>query len=956
MKKHITRIFLICLPALLLVSGCQTAAMKSTPFFTGERNTPKGKPEDRVNVFPLAYYNEPDLSFLWPLGQYTDTKLAFFPLFSLFRDAPEKPYSELNILWPLSQLHLNKNDQRRYGSYAFPFFWGDDYFVAFPLYWNLGKPFASENPRGANSLFPLWIYDVSGNDYELDLLWPFINIKHHGKFRSWRVFPLAGANNGEYDNSAWWLAGLGGYDFTRGYMSHWQFPFYYYERQGENNYTFLSPLWCQTQNASYSSYSIPPLLTWRVNDDFYSLGGLLHINRNGDSGHLFPFYHYVKSEDKFLSLPYSHFNLDHNKNVSLIPPLLTWWTRDNSTDTRDFYALGGLYHRRTGGATVRIRSEASSPSRSWLIPFYADSEDSFLSLAYTRVGDTRIVPPLLSWRHNDLAAETTSLNILGGLYHAHSVISGETKERWFLPFFYRSREPDILVTPLWARNRDPDGALSWNIVPPLLSWRYDDPATDTKSLYALGGLYHRRTGGAPSSSPSRSWLFPIFAQGSGTRENDDYFLSLAYSHFDNTTLIPPLLSWQTSDPATNEKDLYALGGLFHQNYGNPKKSAGHFFPFYAYNHDAQHSSDDYFFSLAYTHIDDTSVIPPLLTWWTRDPFTDERDLNILLGLYNSKTSADGKLRSELFFPFYSRGDDYFITLPYARSGNTRVIPPLLSWWERKPDHYETDLFLFGGIFYNRFQNGDGGQGWLLPFYAYGENQFYTPLFGWDNSSSKRLRYYLTPLVGTSYSNGARKHWFYPFYSHKTNGEKITGDPLEQAGRIFDEYDTGSRYGFTRNVYDSETSVLFGLLSNSESKQQFQREGYNRHKFVDNSSAYLFPLWSSSRETTLSFDDDLETIVKDETHEKNSILLFLYDYKHERYNYVEHDYVRRRVLWRLYHYERLNGDVALDIFPAITWDSKTDGARKFSFLWRFFRYESAPDTPTKLDILFIPIKR
>jgi hypothetical protein len=58
---------------------------------------------------------------------------------------------------------------------------------------------------------------------------------------------------------------------------------------------------------------------------------------------------------------------------------------------------------------------------------------------------------------------------------------------------------------------------------------------------------------------------------------------------------------------------------------------------------------------------------------------------------------------------------------------------------------------------------------------------------------------------------------------------------------------------------------------------------------------------------------------------------------------------------LYHYEREKDDVSVDVFPAITYDRTRDGMRKWSFLWRAFRYETGPDG-TKLDLLFIPLVR
>jgi hypothetical protein len=53
-----------------------------------------------------------------------------------------------------------------------------------------------------------------------------------------------------------------------------------------------------------------------------------------------------------------------------------------------------------------------------------------------------------------------------------------------------------------------------------------------------------------------------------------------------------------------------------------------------------------------------------------------------------------------------------------------------------------------------------------------------------------------------------------------------------------------------------------------------------------------------------------------------------------------------------HYERVNDESSLDIFPGITYDRLEEGTT-FSFLWRVFRYEREADGDRKLHILFIP---
>ena len=69
------------------------------------------------------------------------------------------------------------------------------------------------------------------------------------------------------------------------------------------------------------------------------------------------------------------------------------------------------------------------------------------------------------------------------------------------------------------------------------------------------------------------------------------------------------------------------------------------------------------------------------------------------------------------------------------------------------------------------------------------------------------------------------------------------------------------------------------------------------------------------------------------------------------------HARTRILWKLWDREEKNGNVTIDAFPGYTYDSKTNGYTKVSFLWRFFRYEQNPaDNSTKLDLHFLPLSR
>jgi hypothetical protein len=71
---------------------------------------------------------------------------------------------------------------------------------------------------------------------------------------------------------------------------------------------------------------------------------------------------------------------------------------------------------------------------------------------------------------------------------------------------------------------------------------------------------------------------------------------------------------------------------------------------------------------------------------------------------------------------------------------------------------------------------------------------------------------------------------------------------------------------------------------------------------------------------------------------------------------EEDWSRRRVLWKLWDWERRGEDVSLDVFPGVTWDSRGAGFRKASWLWRLFRWERNAEGKTSVDVLFLPVWR
>jgi hypothetical protein len=854
MKAHALPI--LCLAAALL-GGCKTSAMKGTPFFTGEYTTRVGAAEDRINLWPLLYYRDPALSVLWPIGEYSDEHLAIRPLLSMHRKAPDKPYTEYNVLWPLIQFDTDRGDHR-----MFPFFWGEGYCVGFPLYWHYG-PFTSS--YGTDALFPLWIYDRHASGHSLDILWPIFHRAEDRDESSLRILPLWSSqeshDGGEFHKHV--LLGLAGWEAEahNDYRAHWFLPFYATGRDKTSSGFFSLP-WCDFENTDRRLRVVPPLLSWRndaadgARTDTYLLG-LGRDARRADgvrSGHFIPFYAY--GENYFLSLLYAHVGSETREH-DVLPPLLSWRSRDAATGRTDTFALAGLLHRRRG---------VEGGDRDWLLPLYLRDEANGLFMtplwAHQRddAGATlwRAVPPLLSWRSRDPATGASSVYALAGLYHRRRGVEGGDRD-WLLPFYYRDEAEDLAISPLFFSAKTDAGTTRG--IPPLLTWWQEnrDGSRSTDILFRLARFTRSANG------ETRGHVFPLFAYGPGS------FLSLLYAdtlvaNGDRVQAIPPLLSWQRVDPATGQGARTILAGLVGHSIGMPEgHGRGHVFPLFAYDRD------------------DDTFLTPLFGHWKEGGTRHRYGFTPLVASWSGHESGWWVL------PLASQSKT-------AWGRFTRVL--LLGSHERAKD----DSMRAMGFF---------------------------PLFSWrrEGNLATALKLLDSETINPAFSESLHRR-----VGWRSNWLLWLGDASHQV-ETFDRR--------------PDISIKAPLLSAPS-------DGPNAVRLLETERDGLFPIWSTERRRSVVFSEGRKA--EDATFEESNLLFLLYDYRRERNSAQKHDYVRRRVLWRLWHYERLNGDVSVDLFPAITWDRREDGSRKTSFLWRLFRYERDPEGGKKLDILFIPIVR
>jgi len=289
-----------------IVAGCKMKEFSSTPFYSGDEVKFTGNVEDRVNLWPLAYWREPVGSVAWPLVSFGNDHFALRPIYSQYKAHGKSDYNEFNFLWPLCQADTQDNDY-----HVFPFFWGWDvkdrgYQALFPIYWN-GPCY--------NSLFPLWIYRNSHGKKHLSILSGSAGYssKTNGFEANW-CFPLWYWNNrktfvttmyGQWDNGwvipplfSWgesetngdyrarYLLGLGGVTKNKGDVNHWAFPIYNRSellccdsnRHCRTRLLLNLTGWENKNDKLLSSY-VFPLYSWHTDESF--LSPLFYWNRDG---------------------------------------------------------------------------------------------------------------------------------------------------------------------------------------------------------------------------------------------------------------------------------------------------------------------------------------------------------------------------------------------------------------------------------------------------------------------------------------------------------------------------------------------------------------------------------------------------------------------------------------------------------------------------------------------------
>ena len=564
MKKIITAVF-----GIMLLGGCKMKEFSSSPFYEGNEVKFTGAVEDRVNLWPVAYYREPVGSLAWPLISWGDDHLALRPFYSQYKQSGDD-YDEFNFLWPVSQFDTRHRDYR-----VFPLFWGKSYsdkpyFCLFPaVWWN--REFAGVFPifwdnennegHGGFCVFPLYWAEWKKNDFLQHKLWPIYSYKSR-ELSEWS------GDSSEFSA----LCHLVGFKRERGKFDNHRFlPFYLYD--DDDFYSI-----------PYSRYSGGSHVKSRY---FCGIAGC-DSNTNGDyeASWLLPFY--WRDKRTFASLPYwRQLGVDGEIDRAFSLPLLSGYERDHKSGDRLLYLLMGLgghvWNDETGGA-------------SWVFPLFYSDRESFYTLLYGR-------NPRRTWLF-PVYFDGEERTYITPLYGRNKKDGSD----WLIPLYYRNKES--FITPLYGRS----GEASWlfplycrdesQFNSPVYSY-WDDAKKGTRGFFSLpllsGANWETNScdktwftlaglvGGSSNASGSHktNWALPLFL-----REEGESFYSIPFG-------------WSGGGSAYT--NTYFAAGL--AGFKSGRKEGGWMFPLFNYKKDADFDEKESWLAAA--------KMPEDIKIWTR---------------------------------------------------------------------------------------------------------------------------------------------------------------------------------------------------------------------------------------------------------------------------------------------------------------------------------------------------
>ena len=586
------------------------------------------------------------------------------------------------------------------------------------------------------------------------------------------------------------------------------------------------------------------------------------------------------------------------------------------SDSSEFWALAYLagYNRRDGNFTDHR-----------FLPFYAWDRGNFYSLPYSRCTDGGRIKS----------------RVLCGLAGCDSNTNGEYQASWLLPFYRHDK--NSFITPLFGKTREAD------------------------------------------------WVVPLYGRDESTFVSLPYCRQLGSDGEIDRAFSLPLLSGYERDHKSGDRLLYLLMGLGGHVWNDETGGASWVFPLF-------YKDRESFYTLLYGR-------NPRRTWLFPVYFDGEERTYITPFYGRNKT--DG---SDWLIPLYYRNKESFITPLYGRSGDAEWLFPLYcrdesqfnspvySYWDDAKKgtrgffslpllsgaNWETNscdntwFSLAGLVGGTSDASGAHKSNWALPlFFREAGQSFYSIPYGWSGGGSAYTNTYFAAGLAGLKSGKIDGSWMFPLFDynkHSDFDEKeswLDKTRLPDAIKVWTQIDTNKVWNSKEQTYEevvgpkqhadyvSTSNTKTHLLVFDNNKSVYGRVPYgvtNRYEMTEWHKLGNRLAFNYERKRNVCFDTATREKISDSDKIDTSLLMLLYNGKHRSDRVKDTSYTSHRVLWKLWDWEDENGDVALDVFPGFTYDSKKNGYRKTSFLWRFFRYENDPEEGKKVDLLFIPVWR
>ena len=371
----------------------------------------------------------------------------------------------------------------------------------------------------------------------------------------------------------------------------------------------------------------------------------------------------------------------------------------------------------------------------------------------------------------------------------------------------------------------------------------------------------------------------------------------------------------------------------------------------------------------------SGMLLPLFGWEE-----DERSASYWAGLgLGGCTLRDGAVARHWLLPFYACTADGFYSLPWSRLGDERGRMDLLlcGLAGRKEKGARSSVWTFPVFLWNDemfltplccFSDATD---WVLPLYYRSGERFLSPVYGRRVENGTTTQWFGLPLFGMS-SGREEGVWIHPLYSHAADASYVRLRDALEAGRmpvsvtcepISYTNATGKTVSAQRPVcgdtgYWKGSAGLDFVLKRTATIYE-QAEGPHRRNYAirRDENARVLPLLSGwrTREAAV-FDAASRRLLGRQSSTAFEIGGPLFTYESRSDTRTGASSSRSRVLWWLWNREEKNGQVSLDVFPGLTFDTRPDGYVKTSFLWRLFRYENDPAGGVSADVLFVPVAR